>query len=169
MKTTIIGLTILTFTQIESAFPAIQLTHFSEEEGLKIQKALSLIETIRSSEKFKTSVENFSYEGKREFLQNNNLSNEEIFQLVATQEIDLDLELYFADDHTVGYTIPRSKKIWINNKFFSVYSIAEVAGNLFHEWTHKLGFEHPRFNSRSRNATVPYALGNLVVTLGNEM
>ena len=54
----------------------------------------------------------------------------------------------------------------MNTKFFNPYTPAEVAGNIFHEWTHKLGFDHDVIYTSERNATVPYALGFLIRELG---
>jgi hypothetical protein len=49
-----------------------------------------------------------------------------------------------------------------------VYTPAEVAGNVFHEWTHKLGFGHDSRYSVSRNSSVPYALGYIMEELGKK-
>jgi hypothetical protein len=52
----------------------------------------------------------------------------------------------FAHDYSsssmMGYTTPQTLLIKINRKFFDDFDIAHVAGNLTHEWTHKLGFDH---------------------------
>ena len=82
--------------------------------------------------------------------------------------MDLDLELYYSIRSTVGYTYADGLRIWMNTKFFDSYSPAEVAGNVFHEWTHKLGFTHASNYSLSRDSSVPYALGYLVEELGKQ-
>jgi hypothetical protein len=82
--------------------------------------------------------------------------------------MDLELELYYSSRNTVGYTYPSGLKIWMNTKYFDVYTPAEVAGNVFHEWTHKLGFGHDSRYSVSRNSSVPYALGYIMEELGKK-
>ena len=82
--------------------------------------------------------------------------------------MDFELELYYASRNTIGYTYPDVLRIWMNTKYFDSYTPSEVAGNVFHEWTHKLGFEHATTHSVSRDSSVPYAIGYLIKELGKE-
>jgi hypothetical protein len=82
--------------------------------------------------------------------------------------MDTEVELYYAATNVVGYTYATSYRIWVNTKYFNSYSEAGVAHNLFHEWMHKLGFNHASTWSESRDYSVPYALGHLVGEIGRD-
>lgn len=61
----------------------------------------------------------------------------------------------------LGWTYPNIAKQWISRWFLDSSSVAEIAGNLAHEYCHKLGYVHPYKNTPSRPHTVPYAIGYL--------
>jgi hypothetical protein len=155
---------------------SVVLTNFERDDEDKVLKAIEIIKKVIASSEFRTRVLSFSFEGKNSFVDNKGLTNEQIYQKLLEgaedlapekdNEMDLDLELYYSWRSTVGYTYPNGLKIWMNRKYFDVYTPAEVAGNVFHEWTHKLGFEHASSYSVSRNSSVPYALGYLIEELG---
>lgn len=157
---------------------SILFTNFKPEDERKVYQAIDIIKAVISSKEFKDRVLNFEYEGKKQFVDNDGLSNEEIYQKLLNgseslspemdHEMDLELELYYSSRNTVGYTYPEEMKIWMNKKFFRVYSPTEVAGNLFHEWTHKLGFHHSFRYNKAREYSVPYGLGYLIRELGRK-
>jgi hypothetical protein len=156
----------------------INFRNFKKDDELKVEKAVAIIKKVVRSQEFKNRVINFQYKGKKAFIDNDGLSNAEIYQKllngaetlrpVIDHKMDLDLELYYSRKSTVGYTYPSGLRIWMNRKFFNHYTPAEVAGNLFHEWTHKLGFTHAARHSVSRDSSVPYALGYLIEELGKK-
>ena len=84
-------------------------------------------------------------------------------------EMDLKLTLYHSKTNTVGYTYPNTNEIWVNDKYFNSYSLGEVANNAMHEWLHKIGFEHSYYNNPDRPFTVPYAIGEIVEKLINNL
>jgi hypothetical protein len=106
------------------------------------------------------------------------LSNAQIYQVILEAAerlqpaknnlIDAEVELYFAANSTVGYTYSSTRRIWVKTKFFNNYTAAGVAHNLFHEWMHKLGFNHATTWSSSRDHSVHCALGYLVGELGKD-
>lgn len=156
----------------------VDLTKFDPTDEAKLLKAVSIIKKIIRSKEFKERVLNFTYNGKKEFLNNEGLSNAEIYQKLLDgdeelkpeidHEMDLELELYYSNNNTVGYTYPNVLQIWMNTKYFDAYTPSEVAGNVFHEWTHKLGFSHASSYSVARKSSVPYALGYLMEELGKQ-
>ena len=156
----------------------ISLVEFNPSQEAKVLKAIEIIKKVVRSNEFKEKVLQFTYKGKNQFVDNNGLTNVEIYQKLLEgseelspaidYEMDLELELYYSRRSTVGYTYPDELKVWINTKFFNTYTSAQVAGNVFHEWTHKLGFEHAYRYSTKRDASVPYALGYLVQELGKK-
>lgn len=153
----------------------LSLVNFSSTQQNKITQATELIREVVATEAFRTAVMNFTYEGERAFVDNGGLSNAQIYQrflegaekLTPTRNnaMDCQVELYYEASTTVGYTKPESKKIWINTKYFNNYTAAQVAGNLTHEWMHKLGFGHDSAYSPSRSSSVPYAMGYLMEKL----
>jgi hypothetical protein len=152
-----------------------QLTNFAIADEVKVEKALEIIKKVIVTSEFRNRVLSFTYGGKPGFVDSTK-SPAQIYQSLldgaedllpeVDHEMDLDLELYYASTSTVGYTYPDVVKIWMNTKFFNVYTPAEVAGNIFHEWTHKLGYVHAQSYSVSRDSSVPYALGYLMEELG---
>ena len=64
----------------------------------------------------------------------------------------------------IGYTYPNTSKQWIYSWFLKT-DYKRVAGNLAHEWCHKMGYDHKfRYNS-TRKHTVPYAVGDYVAEI----
>ncbi|MFA5583283.1 MAG: hypothetical protein WDA09_03635 [Bacteriovoracaceae bacterium] len=154
----------------------VSLTNFNASQEEKVLNAIEMIKKMIRTKEFKERVINFTYNGEKRFVDNKGLSNEQIYQILidgaetllpeVDNEMDLDLELYTSNfTSTVGYTYPNVLRIWMNTKYFNAYSIAQVAGNVFHEWTHKLGFDHASSYSKSRDSSVPYALGYIMVDL----
>lgn len=152
-----------------------QFTNFSAADQEKVNKALKIIKTVIRTSEFRDRVINFAYQGANRYVDSNK-SPEEIYQSLldgaetlkpeVNHVMDLNLELYYSLTSTVGYTYPDVLKIWMNTKYFNSYTAAEVAGNIFHEWTHKLGYDHASSYSVSRDSSVPYALGYLMEELG---
>lgn len=155
-----------------------QLTDFDANDEIKVNKAFTIIKKVIASAEFRTRVLDFTYNGSKRFVDNENFTNAQIYQKVLDgseelkpgidNQMDLDLELYYSSRSTVGYTYADGLRIWMNTKFFDAYTPCEVAGNVFHEWTHKLGFGHASSYSVSRDSSVPYALGYLVEELGKK-
>jgi hypothetical protein len=83
--------------------------------------------------------------------------------------MDVEVELYVDfESQVLGYTYPRSPRIWMNTKYFNLHSSSEIAGHLVHEWLHKLGYDHERQRSPRRRYSVPYAIGNIVKEVGRQ-
>lgn len=152
------------------------LTNFEVADEEKLAKAIEIIKKVIATDEFKDKVLNFTYNGKKEFIDNRGYTNGQIYQILLrgkeklkpeiNHKMDLELELYYSNQNTVGYTMVNTMKIWMNTKYFDVYTPSQVAGNVFHEWTHKLGFDHATTYSVSRDYSVPYGLGYLIRQLG---
>lgn len=156
----------------------LELYEFEKLDEDKVYKAIDIIKKVVASKEFRNKVLDYTYDGKKQFLDNKGLSNAEIYQILldgkedlrpeVDYEMDLELQLYYSWTSTVGYTTPGELRIYMNTKFFDSYTPAEVAGNVFHEWTHKLGFTHASSYSVSRDSSVPYAIGYLIRDLGRQ-
>jgi hypothetical protein len=156
-----------------------KLLGFSRNQEEKVHKAIELIKLVVASDEFKNAIYSKTYGGKRTFVDNNGLSNRQIYQkiLEASEQMnrlgknnrmDVELQLYFDNSNVVGYTYPNVARIWMNRKFFDVYDPTQVADNLFHEWLHKIGFTHDFQYSPSRDHSVPYWVGRLVKRLARK-
>ena len=151
----------------------------SQEREEKLKKAIKLLEEVLNSNDFKERVSIFTYNGLNEFKLNNSLSNDEILSGIhdgaedLKPEIDntanLELTFYYTSSSTVGYTTTSVMLINLNTRFFDQYDLAHVAGNLAHEWMHKLGYRHASRNNSTRIYTVPYGVGYLVRDIGEEL
>lgn len=162
-----------------STFSAnINYTNFTADDEEKVRRAVEIIKKVVGSAEFRDRVLNFSYNGQKAFWQNKGFTNAQIYQMildgketllpVRDNEMDLDLELYYEDINTIGYTFPSVLKIWMNTRYFYSFTPSQVADNLFHEWIHKIGFDHDIEYSVSRDFSVPYGLGYLVKELGKK-
>lgn len=91
------------------------------------------------------------------------LTGSETLDPIMDGEADVYLEI---DDRNktgvIGYTYANVKWQWIYNWAFKSFTVEEVAGNLSHEWCHKMGYGHARKNNATRKYTVPYAVGYFV-------
>jgi hypothetical protein len=156
----------------------VQFFNFDTSDEDKVNSALAMIKKVVLSPEFKARVLNFAYNGKKEFVDNGGHTNEQIYQKLLDgnedlkpdidHTMDLELEIYYSRSKTVGYTYPDGLRIWMNRKYFDKFTTVEVAGNIFHEWTHKLGFDHAFRYSPSRDYSVPYGLGYLMEELGKQ-
>lgn len=157
---------------------SVDLFNFERLDEDKVLKAIDIIKKVIATKEFRNKVIGYTYQGKKTFIDNKGLTNEEIYQIlldgkedlrpVVDHEMDLELELYYSWTSTVGYTTPGSMRIFMNTKFFDNYTPAEVAGNVFHEWIHKLGFTHDSSYSVARDSSVPYAIGYIMRDLGRK-
>jgi len=157
-----------------------EIVNVSDPAGLeKLEKSAKLLEKVLNSKVLKDRILNYSYNQSQKFIDNKDLNNAEVLDTIFRgSEIltpgddntaSLKLTLYYSHSSTVGYTTPQTVLIKINTKFFSGFDLAHVAGNLAHEWMHKLGFEHSRRNNADRDHSIPYAVGYLVRDIGENM
>lgn len=156
----------------------IDLVNLTTLQQEKMEEAIEIIKMVVATEVFRSKVLNHTYNGKKTFVDNGGYTNAQIYQIILdgaerlqpakNNTMDAEVELYYAATNVVGYTYASSNRIWVNTKYFNVYTAAGVAHNLFHEWMHKLGFIHDSTWSSSRDYSVPYALGNLIGEIGKE-
>lgn len=162
----------------------VYMRNFTEVDQAKVYKAVEILETVINSQEFKERVYNFTWRGEKQFNQNNGLSNKEIYKHIMTGEeilmphsvgiMNFDLTLYRSKNpwsKVKGYTKPDTMRIWMNKKFFrkSSWTPIDVAGNMAHEWVHKMGYGHAYNNNPDRPYTVPYAIGYIVGDIAREM
>lgn len=162
----------------------VYMRNFRDSDKEKVYKAVEILETVINSQEFKDRVLNFTFKGEKQFHRNNGLSNKEIYHHIMTGEevlmpnsvgiMNFDLTLYRSKNpwsKVKGYTKPDTMRIWMNTKFFrrTSWTSIDVAGNMAHEWVHKMGYGHAYKHNPDRPYTVPYAIGYLVGDIAREM
>ena len=155
------------------------LLNFSEQEKAKLIQATEIIKKVVASREFRDGILNHTWDGKKQFANNQGFSNAEIYQKILhasesyltdkNNVLDVELELFFEPTKTIGYTYPNTKRIWMNKKYYDKYTPIQVSDNLFHEWLHKIGFDHSTTWSKERDHSVPYAIGYLVEKIAHKM
>lgn len=158
-----------------------KLDGFTRNQEDKILKAFELIKKVVASEQFKKRILEKRYDGKKQYVDNNGLSNEQIYQkLLEGSEIfnkerdntmDLFLAEYFTSANVIGYTKPSIQTIYLNTKYLNNenFTEAQVAMNITHEWLHKIGFTHSFERTPEREHSVPYAVGYIMRELATRM
>lgn len=145
--------------------------NFSPAEVAKHETAMKMLEVVLNSVEFKYRLLD------RKLVRTNGMTNLQVYELIMTgaeklapdsdYEMDLWVDMYQSNfSKVIGYTTPKELWTHLNRKFFSGYSYAEIACNAFHEWLHKIGFDHV---SAKDYDSVPYALGYLVEEMIKEM
>lgn len=156
------------------------LLNANDQQKDKIIKATQLIKKVIGTEEFRLQILNYTFNGKRQFHQNLNRSNEAVYQMILqgaetvgnirqNNRMDVGVEFYYQDTTTIGYTYSHVSKIWMNTKYFDQFDHVRVADNLIHEWMHKLGFDHETKWSEEREHSVPYAVGYIVENIGQKL
>lgn len=153
------------------AVKGMKIEGFEGKSLEKLQLAFKVLEEVVNTEEFKDRVINFkNSKGIRQFASNKGLTNEQIYahfmegretlQQNTPGEMNFYLKLYNKSwSRVIGYTSGNTNVININWKYFKNFAPAQVASNLAHEWTHKIGFDH---KSAKEHDSAPYAIGYIV-------
>ncbi|MFL5785654.1 MAG: hypothetical protein ACJ76H_13645 [Bacteriovoracaceae bacterium] len=154
----------------------ISLMNFTSAQAAKYNKAIAIVKKVVATTAFRSKVLNFVYNGVKQFANNKGLSNSQIYQSILSaaetlkpaknNTMDLGVKLYYEASTVIGYTNPSITYINVNTKFFNNFTANQVAGNLFHEWLHKIGYDHDSAATAKRPYSVPYAIGYIVRDLG---
>jgi uncharacterized protein YjaZ len=153
----------------------IKTLNYSEQQNKKVEIAANLLKKIFNSEEYKQEVYNFTFNGQKKFFENNNKTNIEIYDHlmlgaeillpVINRQMDITVKMYYSWRSTVGYTYPNSLIIYTNSKFHNRYNPCQIASNIAHEWTHKMGYGHSQKWTKERDYTVPYGHNSIIEKL----
>lgn len=151
--------------------------NFNSDQQKKIEAAAKIVEECFNSDYFRAAVLNKMTLGKPFFHYTNDSRDTVYKKLMAGAEVldqteDFEADIFVELDNSfswsaIGYTYPNTKWQWIYNRFFKGASIEAIAGNLAHEWCHKIGYEHEFKYTRLREHSVPYWVGNFVESYSN--
>jgi hypothetical protein len=154
----------------------VELLSFTAAQTDKYNQAVAMVKKVVATEQFETAILNYTWNGAQQFANNNGLTNAQIYQSILdaaetlqpakNNTMDLGVKLYYEASTIIGYTNGSITYINVNTKFFDQFAINDVAGNLFHEWLHKLGYVHDFASTPQRPYSVPYAVGYLVRDIG---
>lgn len=156
----------------------VKMIGFSRNQEEKVLDAVDLIKQVVATDEFKDRILNHKYNGRKTFVNNNGLSNAQIYAKILegaeklnpkkNNTLDVTLELYYVNANVIGYTLPTVNKIWMNTKYLNKFTPVDVTDNLFHEWLHKVGFGHAYKATPSRKYSVPYAVGYIMKDLARK-
>lgn len=148
---------------------------FDGDSMVKVEKAFEVLEAVVNSQEFKNRIVNFkNTAGERAFASNKKLTNEQIYanfmegketlQPSTEGEMNFFISMYYKRwSKVIGWTNGSINTINVNWKFFKNFKPNDVAGNLAHEWTHKIGYDH---KSAAEHDSAPYAIGYIVREMG---
>ena len=152
------------------------LSGFTTADEDKYNQAVAIVKKVVGTEAFRTKVLNHTYGGSTTYANSAGKTNAQIYQSILdaaeslqpakNNTLDVGVKLYYEASTIVGFTNGSITYINVNTKFFNQYDANEVAGNLFHEWLHKLGYGHDSAATAARPYSVPYAVGYMVRDLG---
>ncbi len=158
--------------------------NFRKSDKMKLAAAIEILRDVMNSKEFKHEVLNFTYQGKTQFNQNNDMTNQEIYEHLMTgaevlnpvvdHVMNFDLTMYRSLNpfsKVKGYTKPDTNRIWIHSKFYRrrSWTPIDVAANMAHEWVHKMGFGHDYYYDENRPYSVPYGIGGIVTKVAKQL
>lgn len=153
----------------------VELYDFTATQEEKYNKAVALVKKVVATEKFRNMILNHTYNGVKQFASTTK-TNAQVYQSVldAAEKLtpaknnlmDVGVKLYYENNSVVGWTNGSITYFNVNTKFFNQYDIHQVAGNLFHEWLHKLNYGHDSSATTRRPYSVPYAVGYMIRDIG---
>jgi len=158
------------------------------DQELMLKKAVRIMANRIGSQGFRQFCENYTFSYRTHtgmlwwkrytthhqsgFKFPNGLNGAEVYQSimhgaetlspVKNRTADMELTIDTRNKRSVlGYTYPNSVRQYMYSWLLET-TPDRVAGNLAHEWCHKLGFDHKHRYNSTRRHSVPYAVGDFV-------
>jgi hypothetical protein len=160
--------TIITYEGHKVNVTLVEAKYFSPRDMVKVKKALSLLCKVVNSTQFRDGILYTTYtstnDSPTEILAKMYKANER--NTGDDYEMDFSLQYYNSWwSKVIGYTVPSSVWVWLNWKYHMHFTPSQMAGNLMHEFCHKIGYDH---SSHRDYSSVPYYAGYLVEQIGAE-
>jgi len=167
----------------------LEILNHKESEVSIITNAVNLMAIAMGDPQFEEFCRNYTYEiekykwswfryysykeSYKGFWMNQGLTGFQVYtklkagKEVLSDETDYESDIYLEIDRSynpgvIGYTYPSTKWQWIYQRIIDTWGAEDVAGNLAHEWCHKMGFSHESSSTDFRKHSVPYAVGYYV-------
>lgn len=153
------------FAQTRIKTNVLNLRYATAKDKTRNAAAFKHIESIVNNESFRSKILNLTYTQTTttpEEILASILKAEENFSGGTRGVIDMFLEMYYEEEGAIGFTYANDPYVYLNRWVQSSYTPMETAGNLFHEWLHKLGHTHSFEWTEDRKDSVPYKLGYLL-------
>jgi len=83
-------------------------------------------------------------------------------------KIVLDLDCVFGHTSATAYGLPSDNNIEIYSWWIDAAGLTDLMNTIFHEWLHKLGFEHDFQPTANRDDSVPYKGGDTLQDVADE-
>tara|TARA_Y100000296_G_C5180060_1_gene263712 strand:+ start:32042 stop:32659 length:618 start_codon:yes stop_codon:yes gene_type:complete len=136
-----------------------------DRDKKRLRQAALIIEQVVNHPQFKDEILKANFFG--ETSQFKNKTNLEIYKHIISgseslkPEIDNEADIlqgafkpkWWKRD-PIGYTYRNVLEQWMNLQYLRVSPVSKLASNMFHEWLHKMGFDHD-FKATSRR---PYSV-----------
>ena len=163
------------FAQNRITTKILTLKNATAADTARIKAAFKYIESVVNKTDFRSKVLNMTYKmGNKTYsgytqttdtpqeILDTILQADENFSGGTSGVMDMFLEMYYEYNGAVGYTYANDPYVYMNRWVQSSYTPMETAGNLFHEWLHKLGHTHSYEWTQDRADSVPYKIGYLI-------
>jgi hypothetical protein len=144
----------------------------TKTDRARVNKAVALIGKVINQQSFRDLIKASSY------TQTDSTPQEIYDSIILAQEnfsggkphvMDLNMEMYYEEDGAIGYTNVSDPYFYMNRWVQASYTPMQTAGNIFHEWLHKLGHRHTYEWTEDRKDSVPYKLGYIVADLASDI
>lgn len=164
-------------SQADSFKVNVTLLNSTPARTAKYNQAVVIFKKVIAMQAFKDAVLTHKYNGSigysstsrsPAYIYQNILDGDEKLTPEKNNALDIEVQFYYENSTIIGYTYGNIKRIYVNTKYFDTFKPSSVAGNLMHEWCHKLGYDHDVSRTTRRPYSVPYALGNMMSTLGTQ-
>lgn len=141
-----------------------------------MKKISENLEKVINSNDFKIYILDHSMNKQKNFLENNNKNNHQIyFNIMSGEEVlnpvkDNEWQLhlnkkFILSRSTLAYTDKKQKEIHFSSRYIENGDDASISGTICHEYAHKLGYGHDTKNTKQWPYTVPYAVGDICTSL----
>lgn len=132
----------------------------------KYLEAVSLVEKVVNSEAFKAKVIATQFKSTSdsgEQVYKKIMEGSELLSPGVNYQWDFGVGFYYKKfSKTVGWTDKTTHILWVNTAKFDSMELSDIAANIAHEYTHKIGYEHDFRNTAIRPYSVPYQVGGIV-------
>ena len=148
------------------------LVGFTEAQQKKMEESIVLCCAAMNTVEFRHRVLAYRFQAppvQSELVYRQIMSGDDLYG-TADKDLDVHLTLYYSWKNVVAYTYENTPRVYINSKFFNVWPLYKIAGNIAHEVAaHNAGFTHSYKNSPYRKHSVPYAVQLIVEDIAKKI